>query len=54
MSMIAMKTETSEVATPPATAAAPVVTMTPKRAPRAETYARLAKETAARDRKSVV
>ena len=48
MSMIAMKTETSEVATPPATAAAPVVTMTPKRAPRAETYARLAKETAAR------
>ena len=47
MSMPAMKTEVSAVAIPPAVAAAPVVTMTPKRAPRAETYARMVKETAA-------
>ncbi|MCP1853891.1 MULTISPECIES: nitrate ABC transporter permease [unclassified Bradyrhizobium] len=48
MSMPAMKTEVSAVAIPTAAAAAPVVTMTPKRAPRAEIYARMAKETAAR------
>ena len=47
MSMPAIKTELSAVAIPQA-AAAPVVTMTPKRAPRTETYARMAKETAAR------
>lgn len=48
MSMPALKTEVSAVATPPAAAAAPVVTMTPKRTPRAGTYAKMAKETAAR------
>ncbi|MGY4258293.1 nitrate/nitrite transport system permease protein [Bradyrhizobium sp. USDA 4516] len=48
MSMPAMKTEVSAVAIPTAAAAAPVVTITPKRAPRAEICARMAKETAAR------
>src|SRR3954465_11869465 len=38
-----------EVETPkPASAAAPVVAMTPKRPPRSETYARMARETALR------
>ena len=46
-----MKTEATAVAIPAAsspTAAAPVVTMTPKRAPRAEKYIKMAKETAVR------
>jgi nitrate/nitrite transport system permease protein len=48
MSMPAMKAETSAVAIPTTVAtAAPVVTMTPKRAPRTEKYAKLAKEIAA-------
>jgi nitrate/nitrite transport system permease protein len=50
MSMPAIKTEATTVAIPTAspTAAAPVVTMTPKRAPRAEKYIKMAKETAVR------
>src|SRR5438067_7949926 len=46
MSMHAMKTEATAVALP--AASAPVVTMTPKRAPRAEKYAKMARETAVR------
>src|SRR3954449_5135805 len=46
MSMIAMKTEAAPAAVQ--TAAAPVVTMTPKRAPRSEKFAKMAKETAVR------
>src|SRR5947208_10241891 len=46
MSMPAMKTEATAVALP--ATPAPVVTMTPKRAPRAEKYLKMAKETAAR------
>src|SRR5947209_20315248 len=45
MSMPAMKAEAATVL--PATAA-PVVTMTPKRAPRAEKYIKMARETAVR------
>src|SRR6187455_2894981 len=50
MSMHAMKTEASAVAIPVTspTMAAPVVTMTPKQAPRAEKYIKMARETAAR------
>ena len=49
MTMPAMKAETSAAAIPtPIATAAPVVTMTPKRAPRAEKYAKMAKEIAAR------
>src|SRR6266481_7392741 len=46
MSMVAMKTEPAPTVVQ--TAAAPVVTMTPKRAPRADRYLKMAKETAAR------
>src|SRR2546425_5943610 len=46
MTMHAMKTEGTAVALP--AASAPVVTMTPKRAPRAEKYAKMARETAVR------
>src|SRR5712675_364608 len=46
MSMPAMKTEATAVALP--ATPAPVVTMTPKRAPRAEKYIKMARETAAR------
>src|ERR1700736_1687389 len=46
MSMPAMKTE-SAAAVVPATAA-PVVTMTPKRAPRSDKYIKMARETAVR------
>src|SRR5881396_3118685 len=46
MSMPAMKTEATPVALP--ATPAPVVTMTPKRAPRAEKYAKMARETAVR------
>ena len=50
MSMHAIKVEATAVAIPTAspTAAAPVVTMTPKQAPRAEKYIKMAKETAVR------
>ena len=50
MSMPAIKAEATTGAIPTAspTAAAPVVTMTPKRAPRAEKYIKMAKETAVR------
>ena len=50
MSMHAMKTEATAVAIPVTspTMAAPVVTMTPKQAPRAEKYIKMARETAAR------
>src|SRR6187431_775494 len=50
MSMHAMKTEASAVAIPVTspTMAAPVVTMTPKQAPRADKYIKMAKETAVR------
>ena len=50
MSMPAIKSEATAVAIPTAspTAAAPVVTMTPKRAPRAEKYVKMAKEAAVR------
>ena len=50
MSMHAMKTEASAVAIPVTspTMAAPVVTMTPKQAPRAEKYIKMARETAVR------
>ncbi|MCA6121085.1 nitrate ABC transporter permease [Bradyrhizobium sp. WSM 1704] len=49
MSMPAMKTEVTAVAPPPAAQAAPVVTtIMPKRTPRAETYARIAKDAAVR------
>ena len=46
MSMPAMKTEAAVTALP--ATAAPVVTMTPKRAPRSEKYAKMAKEAAVR------
>ncbi|MFL6790368.1 MAG: nitrate ABC transporter, permease protein, partial [Bradyrhizobium sp.] len=46
MSMPAMKTEPAATVLP--AASAPVVTMTPKRAPRSEKYLKMAKETAAR------
>lgn len=46
MNMPLMKTET--VTAVPASNAAPVVTMTPKRAPRADKYLRMARETAVR------
>jgi nitrate/nitrite transport system permease protein len=42
MSMIAMKTEPAATAVP--TAAAPVVTMTPKRAPRSDKFVKMARE----------
>ena len=50
MSMPAIKAEATAVAIPTSspTAAAPVVTMTPKQAPRAEKYVKMAKETAVR------
>ena len=50
MSMHAMKTEATATAIPVTTPtmAAPVVTMTPKQAPRAEKYVKMAKETAVR------
>ncbi len=49
MSMPAMKAEAPVAAIPATvTAAAPVVTMTPNRAPRADKYAKMARETAAR------
>ena len=50
MSMPAIKTEATTVAIPSSspTAAAPVVTMTPKRAPLAEKYIKMAKEIAVR------
>jgi nitrate/nitrite transport system permease protein len=49
MTMHAMKAESSAAAIPTSiTTAAPVVTMTPKRAPRADKYAKMAKEVAAR------
>jgi len=49
MTLPAIKAEASAAAIPvPATTVAPVVTMTPKRAPRAEKYFKMAKETAAR------
>jgi len=50
MSMHAMKTEATAVAIPVTspTTAAPVVTMTPKAAPRAEKYIKMARETAVR------
>ena len=50
MSMPAIKSEATAVAitTASPTAAAPVVTMTPKRAPRAEKYVKMAKEAAVR------
>src|SRR5260221_6127576 len=48
MWMPAMKAEAPAAAIPtPVTTAAPVVTMTPKRAPRADKYAKMAKEIAA-------
>lgn len=48
MTMPAMKAESSAAAIPTTvTTAAPVVTMTPKRAPRGDKYAKMAKETAA-------
>src|SRR3978361_1463303 len=48
MSMPAMKAESSAAAIPTTVAtAAPVVTMTPKRTPRAEKYAKMAREIAA-------
>jgi len=46
MSMTATKIEVETAA--PAAIAAPVVAMTPKRPPRAETYTRMARETAVR------
>src|SRR3989440_6570833 len=46
MTMHAMKTEGTAVALP--AASAPVVTMTPKRAPRAEKYIKMARETSVR------
>jgi len=46
MSMTAMKTEAAQVVA--TTTAAPVVTMTPKRAPASEKYIKMAKETAVR------
>jgi nitrate/nitrite transport system permease protein len=46
MSMTATKIEIESAA--PVSAAAPVVAMTPKRPPRSETYARMARETAVR------
>src|SRR5258707_8859885 len=46
MSMIAMKAEPAPTVVQ--TAAAPVVTMTPKRAPRSDKYIKLAKEAAVR------
>ena len=46
MSMVAMKTEPAPTVVQ--TAAAPVVTMTPKRPPRADKYVKMAKETAVR------
>src|SRR5438094_601040 len=50
MSMPAIKAEATAVAIPTAspTVAAPVVTMTPKQAPRAEKYIKMARETAVR------
>src|SRR4026207_1742878 len=50
MSMHAMKTEATATALPVTspTTAAPVVTMTPKQAPRAEKYIKMARETAVR------
>jgi nitrate/nitrite transport system permease protein len=49
MTMPAMKADAPAAAIPTTVAtAAPVVTMTPKRAPRADTYAKMARETAAR------
>ncbi|MBX9649857.1 MAG: nitrate ABC transporter, permease protein, partial [Xanthobacteraceae bacterium] len=50
MTMPAMKAEATAVAVPTSApkTAAPVVTMTPKRAPSAEKYAKMAKEFAAR------
>lgn len=50
MTMHAIKAEANAVAIPTATAsaAAPVVTMTPKRAPSSEKYAKMAKEVAVR------
>src|SRR5512138_788371 len=51
MSMPAIKAEATTVAIPASsspTAAAPVVTMTPKQAPRTEKYAKMAKEAAVR------
>src|SRR6186713_72013 len=50
MSMHAMKTEATATAIPviSPTTAAPVVTMTPKQAPRAEKYIKMARETAVR------
>ena len=50
MSMPAIKAEATTVAMPTSspTAAAPVVTMTPKQAPRAEKYAKMAREAAVR------
>jgi nitrate/nitrite transport system permease protein len=50
MNMPAIKTETATAIAAPAaaTAASPVVTMTPKRPPRAEKYIKMASETAAR------
>lgn len=46
MSMPAVKTDAAQAALP--AAAAPVVTMTPKRAPQSEKYVKMAKEAAAR------
>ena len=46
MNMAAKKTEAA--AAVPANSAAPVVTMTPKRPPRADRYSKMARETAAR------
>src|SRR5947208_16615031 len=50
MSMHAMKTEATATAIPVTspTTAAPVVTLTPKQAPRAEKYIKMARETAVR------
>ena len=50
MSMPAIKAEATAAAVPTSspTVGAPVVTMTPKQAPRAEKYAKMAKETAVR------
>src|SRR6476469_11023312 len=50
MSMHAMKTEATAtaIAVTTPTMAAPVVTMTPKQAPRAEKYIKMARETAVR------
>ena len=49
MNMPAIKTEAATaIAAPTAAVAAPVVTMTPKRPPRAEKYVKMAKDTAVR------